>query len=55
MSDYYKMTPETVIAMRGRESRFVVINDEIRKEKEKGKPENLDQKQKGKGRIKKIH
>ena len=31
MSEHYGMPPGTVIAMRGRESSFVVINDEIRK------------------------
>lgn len=47
MSEYHKMTPETVIAMRSRENKFVVINDEIKKEK--AKPEKQDKNQKGKG------
>jgi len=55
MSEHHRMTPEAVIAMRGRESKFVVINDEIRKEKEKGKPGKPDQHQKGKGNTKKKH
>jgi len=52
MSEHYRMAPEAVIAMRGRESRFVVINDEIKKEKDKGKPEKQEQGQKGKGKKK---
>ncbi len=55
MSEHHRMTPEAVIAMRGRERTFVVINDEIRKEKEKGKPGKPDQQQKGKGNAKKKH
>lgn len=55
MSEQYRMSPETVMAMRGRESKFVVINEEIRKGKEKGKPENhgQNQNQKGNGKNKK--
>ena len=55
MSEHHRMTPEAVIAMRGQESKFVVINDEIRKEKEKGKSGKQDQQQKGKGNPKKKH
>jgi hypothetical protein len=55
MSEHHRMTPEAVMAMRGRESKFVVINDEIRKEKEKGKSGKQDQNQKGKGNAKKKH
>ncbi len=51
MSEHYKMTPEAVIAMRSRESKFVVINDEIKRGKEKGKPDK--QEPKGRGKIKK--
>lgn len=39
MSEHYRMTPEKVMEMRNREKRFMVINDEIGKEKDKGKPE----------------
>lgn len=53
MSEHYRMTPEAVMAMRSRESRYVVINDEIRRGKEKGKPDKQEQNQKGKGKIKK--
>ena len=53
MSEHYGMSPETVIAMRGRESKFVVINEEIRKGKEKGKQDSQGQNGKGKGKIKK--
>ena len=49
MSEHYRMSPEAVMAMRGRESKFVVINDEIKKGHEKGKPD----KQKGNGKGKK--
>ncbi|MBZ5497066.1 MAG: hypothetical protein LAP85_11740 [Acidobacteriia bacterium] len=52
MSEHYRMPPETVIAMRGRESRFLVINDEIRKDRDKGKPDKEDQKGKGRGKKK---
>ena len=53
MSEHHKMAPEAVIAMRGQESKFFVINEEIKKEKEKGKPGKPDQQQKGKGNTKK--
>jgi len=53
MSEHYGMSPETVIAMRGRESKFVVINEEIRKGKEKGRQDSQGQNGKGKGKIKK--
>lgn len=49
MSEHYRMSPEAVMAMRGRASTFVVINDEIKKGKDKGKPNN----QKGNGKAKK--
>jgi hypothetical protein len=39
LSEHYHMTPEKVMEMRNREKRFVVINNEIRKENDKGKPE----------------
>lgn len=39
MSEHYRMTPEKVMEMRDREKRFMVINDEIGKEKDKGNPE----------------
>jgi hypothetical protein len=55
MSEHHRMTPEAVMAMRGRESKFFVINDEIRKAKDKGKPGKQDQQQKGKGNTKKKH
>jgi hypothetical protein len=55
MSEHYRMAPETVMAMRGHESRFVVINDEIGRQKAKGKPaqHEQNQNQKGKGKDKK--
>jgi hypothetical protein len=53
MSEHYRMSPESVIAMRGRESRFVVINDEIMKEKGRGKPSKPEQGNNGKGKGKK--
>lgn len=55
MSEHYRMAPESIMAMRGREGKFVVINDEIKRGKEKGKPDKQDQNgnQKGRGRIKK--
>jgi hypothetical protein len=43
MSEHYKMSPDAVIAMRGRESRFVFINDDIRQGKNKAKPEQGNQ------------
>ncbi len=53
MSDYYRMPPEDVIRLRGQHSQFVVINDEIRKEKTKGKPAKSDRDSKGRGNGKK--
>jgi len=53
MAEHHKMAPEDVIAMRGRKNGFVVINDEIRKQKESGKPEKENLNQKGKGNTKK--
>ncbi len=53
MSEHYRMSPESVIAMRGRQNKFVVINDDIRKGKDKGKPEKQNQGQNGKGKGKK--
>ncbi len=53
MSEHYGMDPEEVISMRGRENRFVVINDQIRKGKAKGKPEKGNQGENGKGKGKK--
>ncbi len=50
MSDYYRMPPENVIRLRDQHSQFVVINDEIRKEKARGKPEKSDQNSQGKGK-----
>ena len=51
MSEHYRMSPESVMALRGRESKFVVINDEIKRGNEKGKSDK--QKQKGNGKSKK--
>jgi len=48
MSEYYRTPPETVMAMRGRGNTFVVINEEIRKEK--GKPAKQNQRQNKKKR-----
>ena len=53
MSEHYRMSPETVIAMRGRESKFVLINEQIKKENEKGKQDKQEQNQRGKGKNKK--
>jgi hypothetical protein len=57
LSEHHRMAPETVMAMRGRESGFIVINDKIKKEKDKGKPaqhqQNQNQNQNGKGKDKK--
>ncbi len=53
MSEQYKMAPESVMAMRGRESRFVVINEDIRKGKDKGNQNRQEQNQKGRGKSKK--
>jgi hypothetical protein len=39
MSEHYAMSPEEIIALRGKEKRFVVINDEIRNEKDTGRPD----------------
>jgi hypothetical protein len=47
------MSPEAVMAMRSRESKFVVINEEIKRGDEKGKPDKQKQNQKGKGKTKK--
>jgi len=54
MSEHYRMSPEAVIAMRGRENRFVVINDEISKGKARGRSEKgyLDPNAKGKSKKK---
>ena len=48
MSEHYRMSPEAVMAMGGREAKFVVINDEIKKGNDKGK-----QNQKANGKNKK--
>jgi hypothetical protein len=53
MTEYYKVPPERVIAIREREHRFVVISDEIRIGKEKARGERPDQGPKGKGNVKK--
>ena len=53
MSEHYRMSPEAVIAMRSKESHFVVINDKIKRGNEKGKPDKQEQNQKGKGKTKK--
>lgn len=55
MSEHYRMPPEEVIRLRDRQSQFVVINDEIRKQKEKGKPDKPGHEAKGKGNGKKKH
>ncbi len=49
MSEHYRMSPEAVMAMRAREGKFVVINDEIQKGHAKGQGNN----QKGNGKGKK--
>jgi hypothetical protein len=51
VSEHYKMSPEAVMTMRGRESKFVVINDEVQKSHQKAKSDK--QKQKGNGKDKK--
>ncbi|MBP1779493.1 MAG: hypothetical protein H6Q86_5504 [candidate division NC10 bacterium] len=51
VSEHYRVSPEAVMAMRSRESRFVVINDDIKRGNEKGKADK--QKQKGNGKSKK--
>lgn len=48
MSEHYRMAPEEVIRMRGHEKRFVYINDEIRRGKEKGRQEKQRKKKGGK-------
>jgi len=53
MSEHNRMTPEDVIAMRARQNGFVVINDEIRKQKTNGKAEKEKLNSKGKGNTKK--
>jgi len=53
MSEHHRMSPEAVMAMRSRESKFVVINDEIKRGNGKGKPNKQEQNQKGKGKTKK--
>jgi len=52
MSEHYSMAPERVMEMRSHEKRFVVINDEIRKEKAKGKPEKQVENGRGHGKGK---
>ncbi len=53
MSEHYGMSPESVMAMRGKEKRFVVINDDIRRGKDKGDEGKGNHGQNGKGRGKK--
>ncbi len=55
MSDYYRMPPEQVMRLRGQHGQFVVVNEEIRKEKgkDKVKPGKPDREPKGKGYSKK--
>ena len=56
VSEHYRMSPEAVMGMRGRESKFVVINDEIQRGHGKGKPgkqKGNGEKQKGNGKGKK--
>jgi len=55
LSEHYRMAPEAVMAMRGRESKFVVINDGIRRNGGKGKTEKQGQNPKGKGNGKKKY
>jgi hypothetical protein len=58
ISEYHRLSPETVIEMRGRGKNFVSINDDIgkRKAKDKGKPaqDKEVQSPKGKSKHKKI-
>jgi len=53
MSEHHRMSPEAVMAMRSKESKFVVINDNIKRRNEKGKSDKQEQGQKGKGKTKK--
>ncbi len=57
MSEHYNVSPQSVMAMRGRESKFVVINDEIRMGKDNGNPGkgNKGGNGKGKGKGKRDH
>lgn len=52
MSEYHKIAPASVIALRSRESKFVVINDDIGR-KEKGKGGNHDENGNGRGKVNK--
>jgi hypothetical protein len=53
VSEHYKVPAEEVMTMRSRQQGFVVIHEEIRKQKEKGNPEKANPNQKGKGKTKK--
>jgi hypothetical protein len=55
MSGHYGVAPESVMKLRNHEKRFVVINDEIRKEKERGTPEKNGENGRGRGRGKNKH
>ena len=57
MSEHYRMPAEKIMAMRGGESHFTVINERISKEKGNGKPEKQNQNkqnQNGRGKNKKT-